>query len=164
MRSPCVCVGRHAHTYRRSTYIIYPILKTFQLSYRCFRGSSKTSQNSTLKVTNGCSNKPLEAHLYCTRGGGIGKPGKSSDFPKFRKTIEGKIFLNFLLKFLKLLILFAQWPETQNCTAPKLFKFLNQCFARLRLWKSVSSKAAVAPSSRFRESGTLFQNRSRAKH
>ena len=52
-------------------------------------------------MTNGCSNKPLEAHLYCTRGGGIGKPGKSSDFPKVRKMIEGKFFLNFLLKFLK---------------------------------------------------------------
>ena len=46
----------------------------------------------------------------------------------------------------------------------KMFKFLNQCFARLRFWKSVSSKTAVAPSSRFRESETLFQNRSCAKH
>ena len=45
-----------------------------------------------------------------------------------------------------------------------MFKFLNQCFARLRFWKSVSSKSAVAPSSRFRESETLFQDRSRAKH
>ena len=33
-----------------------------------------------------------------------------------------------------------------------MFKFLNQCFARLRFWKSVSSKTAVAPSSRFHES------------
>ena len=40
----------------------------------------------------------------------------------------------------------------------KMFKFSN------RFWKSVSSKTAVAPSSRFRESETLFQNRSRAKH
>ena len=39
----------------------------------------------------------------------------------------------------------------------KMFKFLNQCFARLRFWKSVSSKTAVAPSSRFRKSETLFQ-------
>ena len=46
----------------------------------------------------------------------------------------------------------------------KMFRFLNQCFARLQFWKSVSSKTAVAPSSRFRESETLFQNRSRAKH
>ena len=45
----------------------------------------------------------------------------------------------------------------------KMFKFLNLCFARLRFWKSVSSKTAVAPS-RFHESETLFQNRSRAKH
>ena len=48
------------------------------------------------------------------------------------------------------------------CT--RMFKFLNQCFARLRFWKSVSSKTAVAPSSRFRESETLFQTQSRAKH
>ena len=47
---------------------------------------------------------------------------------------------------------------------PKMFKFLNQCFARLRFWKSVSSKTAVAPSRRFRESETLFQNQSHAKH
>ena len=46
----------------------------------------------------------------------------------------------------------------------KMLKFLNQCFARLGFWKSVSSKTAVAPSSRFRESETLFQNRSCAKH
>ena len=46
----------------------------------------------------------------------------------------------------------------------KRFKFLNQCFALLRFWKSVSSKTAVAPSSRFHESETLFQNLSRAKH
>ena len=46
----------------------------------------------------------------------------------------------------------------------KMFKFLNQCFARLRFLKSVSSKTAVVPSSRFRESETLSQNRSRAKH
>ena len=45
-----------------------------------------------------------------------------------------------------------------------MFKFLNQCFARLRFWKSVSSKTAVAPSNRFCESETLFQNRRRAKH
>ena len=45
-----------------------------------------------------------------------------------------------------------------------MFKFLNQCFARLRFWKSVSSTTAVAPSSRFCESETLFQNQSCAKH
>ena len=39
----------------------------------------------------------------------------------------------------------------------KMFKFLNQCFARLRFWKSVSSKTGVAPSSRFCDSETLFQ-------
>ena len=46
----------------------------------------------------------------------------------------------------------------------KMFKFLNQSFAQLRFGKSVSSKTAVAPSSSFRESETLFQNGSRAKH
>ena len=55
------------------------------------------------------------------------------------------------------------WLFTNRLSA-KMFKFLNQCFARLPFWKSVSSKTAVAPSSRFRESETLFQNRSRAKH
>ena len=41
----------------------------------------------------------------------------------------------------------------------KMFQFLNQCFARLRFWKSVSSKTAVAPLSRFRESETeVMQN------
>ena len=46
----------------------------------------------------------------------------------------------------------------------KVLKCLNQCFARLRSLKSVSSKTAVDPSSRFCEFETLFQHRSRAKH
>ena len=50
------------------------------------------------------------------------------------------------------------------CYPIKGFSFLYQCFAQLRFWKSVSSKTAVAPASRFRESETLFQNRSCAKH
>ena len=41
----------------------------------------------------------------------------------------------------------------------KMFKFLSNCFARLRSWKSVSSKTVVDPSSRFHEFETLF-----AKH
>ena len=56
------------------------------------------------------------------------------------------------------------WETKLNEGSTKMFKFLNQCFAWLRFWKSVSSKTAVAPSSRFRESETLFQNRSCAKH
>jgi len=58
------------------------------------------------------------------------------------------------------------YPELREVTkrVSKMFKFLNQCFARLRFWKSVSSKTAVAPSSRFCEIKTLFQNRSCAKH
>ena len=43
-------------------------------------------------------------------------------------------------------------------------KCLNQCFARLQSWKSVSSKTAVDPSSRFCEFETLFQHRCRTKH
>ena len=51
-----------------------------------------------------------------------------------------------------------------SSTQAKGFSFLYQCFAQLRFWKSVSSKTAVAPASRFCESETLFQNRSCAKH
>ena len=38
----------------------------------------------------------------------------------------------------------------------KVLKCLNQCFARLRSWKSVPSKTAVDPASRFCEFETLF--------
>ena len=38
----------------------------------------------------------------------------------------------------------------------KVLKCLNQCFARLRSYKSVTSKTAVDPASRFREFETLF--------
>ena len=56
------------------------------------------------------------------------------------------------------------YTHVTNICLTKMFRFLNQCFARLRFWKSVSSKTAVAPSSRFCEFETLFQNRSCAKH
>ena len=55
-------------------------------------------------------------------------------------------------------------PTDKNENTTKMFKFLNQCYARLRFWKSVSSKTAVAPLSRFCESETLFQNPSEVKH
>ena len=45
-----------------------------------------------------------------------------------------------------------------------MLKCLNPCFSRLRSWKSVSSKTAVNPSSRFPEFKKLFQNWSCAKH
>ena len=45
-----------------------------------------------------------------------------------------------------------------------MLKCLNQCFARLRSWKSVFSKTAVDPSSRFCEFEALFQYQSCAKH
>ena len=38
----------------------------------------------------------------------------------------------------------------------KVLKCLNQCFAWLRSWKSVSSKTAVDPASKFCEFETLF--------
>ena len=49
-------------------------------------------------------------------------------------------------------------------TSTKVQKCLNQCFAQLRSWKSVSSKTAVDPSSRFCEFETLFQHWRCAKH
>ena len=62
----------------------------------------------------------------------------------------------------------TKWLRTQNFIRYKFLvkgcSFLYQCFAQLRFWKSVSSKTAVAPASRFCESETLFQNRSCAKH
>jgi hypothetical protein len=56
------------------------------------------------------------------------------------------------------------WRVEKNPITIKVLKCLNQCFARLRSWKSVSSKTAVDPSSRFCEFETLFQHRSCAKH
>ena len=44
----------------------------------------------------------------------------------------------------------------QNNFWSKMFKFLNQCFARLWFYKSVSSKTARDPASRFHEFETLF--------
>ena len=45
-----------------------------------------------------------------------------------------------------------------------MLKCLSQCFARLWFWKSVSSKTAVDPSSRFCEFETLLKHRSCTKH
>ena len=47
---------------------------------------------------------------------------------------------------------------------PKMFKFLNQCFARLRFWKSVSDSRNLLDGATAVLLETLFQNRSRAKH
>ena len=52
----------------------------------------------------------------------------------------------------------------RKAVSTKVLKCLNQCFAWLRSWKSVSSKTAIDQSSRFCEFETLFQHRSRAKH
>ena len=46
----------------------------------------------------------------------------------------------------------------------KMFKFLNQCFAQLRLWKSVSDSRNLLDGATAFLLETLFQNRSRAKH
>ena len=82
-----------------------------------------------------------------------------------------KLLLHYLISFLGAPIdkkndnlCSMRLPKYVDALHIKMFRFLNQCFARLRFWKSVSSKTAVAPSSRFRESETLFQNQSRAKH
>ena len=45
-----------------------------------------------------------------------------------------------------------------------MFKFLNQCFARLRFWKSVSDSQNLLDGATAVLLETLFQNRSRAKH
>ena len=45
-----------------------------------------------------------------------------------------------------------------------MFKFLNQCFARLRFWKSVSDSRNLLDGATAVLLETLFQNRSRAKH
>ena len=46
----------------------------------------------------------------------------------------------------------------------KMFKFLNQCFARLRFWKSVLDSRNLLDGAAAVLLETLFQNRSRAKH
>ena len=46
----------------------------------------------------------------------------------------------------------------------KMFKFLNQCFAQLRFWKSVSDSRNLLDGATAVLLETLFQNRSRAKH
>ena len=55
------------------------------------------------------------------------------------------------------LLSFIKSPDnpTRISFLPKVLKCLNQCFARLQSWKSVSSKTAVDPSSRFPEFETL---------
>ena len=45
-----------------------------------------------------------------------------------------------------------------------MFKFLNQCFARLRFWKSVSDSRNLLDGATAVWLETLFQNPSRAKH
>ena len=46
----------------------------------------------------------------------------------------------------------------------KMFKLLNQCFARLQIWKSVSDSRNLFDGATAVLLETLFQNRSRAKH
>ena len=45
-----------------------------------------------------------------------------------------------------------------------MFRFLNQCFARLRFWKSVSDSQNLLAGATAVLLETLFQNRSCAKH
>ena len=46
----------------------------------------------------------------------------------------------------------------------KMFEFLNQCFARLQVWKSVSDSQNLLDGATAVMLETLFQNRSRTKH
>ena len=46
----------------------------------------------------------------------------------------------------------------------KGFSFLNQCFAQLQFWKSVSDSRNLLAGATAVLLETLFQNRSRAKH
>ena len=81
------------------------------------------------------------------------------------KGFVGFHYLFSVFKVCYLLLLYFWLENLPSCMMiPKMFKFWNQCFAPLRFGKSVSRKTAVAPSSRFCESKTLFQNRSRSKH
>ena len=54
--------------------------------------------------------------------------------------------------------------ELYNQSVTKMFKFLNQCFARLRFWKSVSDSQNLLDGATAVLLETLFQNRGRAKH
>ena len=45
-----------------------------------------------------------------------------------------------------------------------MFKFLNQCFARLRFWKSVSDSRNLLDGATAVLLQTLFHNQSRAVH
>ena len=53
-------------------------------------------------------------------------------------------------------------PSKKNII--KGFSFLNQCFAQLRFWKSVSDSRNLLAGATAVLLETLFQNRSRAKH
>jgi hypothetical protein len=59
-------------------------------------------------------------------------------------------------------ILMKRWKNYVMLT--KMFKFLNQCFARLRFWKSVSDSRNLLDGVTAVLLETLFQNRSCAKY
>ena len=56
------------------------------------------------------------------------------------------------------------WERKVNLDYVKMFKFLNQCFARLQFWKSVSDSRNLLDGATAVLLETLVQNRSRAKH
>ena len=58
------------------------------------------------------------------------------------------------------------FPKKKICEEylTKMFKFLNQCFAQLRFWKSVSDSRNLLDGATAVLLETLVQNRSRAKH
>ena len=67
-------------------------------------------------------------------------------------------------KFKQILKVSTFYIEKQKSFIPKGFSFLNQCFAQLRFWKSVSDSRNLLAGATAVLLETLFQNRSCAKH
>ena len=82
-----------------------------------------------------------------------------------------KLLLHYLISFLGAPIdkkndnlCSMRLPKYVDALHIKMFRFLNQCFARLRFWKSVSDSRNLLDGATAVLLETLFQNRSRAKH
>ena len=87
--------------------------------------------------------------------------------------IHSSQFLGLLKYFLSHILASVLWNRTpwlipicskKEDKISKMFKFPNQCFARLRFWKSVSDSQNLLDGATAVLLETLFQNRSRAKH
>ena len=69
-----------------------------------------------------------------------------------------------MIFFFLFLPLGSKMSQMKKLMPPKMFKFLNQCFAQLRFWKSVSDSRNLLDGATAVLLETLFQNQSRAKH